>query len=211
MQPARIELSSLEVGMRTRTLLAVAIAVVIPLACNRKDKASSDSAAAVAQGGADTGGTSDSQPPAAAATDDSVPVDVTITLSGGHAKDSGTYHTLGKAEVCQHVAAASDRVPEWTVGGMGGGGSGPGAAAVVLKVGKTTGGTTGQMSAVIYALLPDGLVSAHFIETFTGTATSGSGTVKVTPQGAGARFDLKGVDAEATSINATVICKKLSA
>jgi hypothetical protein len=211
--PRRIELSSLEVGMKTRTLLAVAIAVVIPLACNRKDKASGDSAdstAADAEGGAETGGTSDSQPPAAAAADDSVPVDVTITLSGGHAKDDGTYHTLGKAEMCQHVAAAPDQAPEWTIGGFGRG-SGPGSAALVLKVGKTTGGATGQMSAVFYVAIPNGLVSAHFINTWTGTVTSGSGTVKVTPQGAGARFDLNGVDAEATRINATVICKKLSA
>lgn len=201
--------------MKTRTLLAVAtaIAVVIPLACNRKDKASGDSAdstAAVAEGGAETGDTSDSQPPAAAAADDSVPADLTITLSGGQAKDDGTYHTLGKAEMCQHVAAPRDQAPEWTIGGFGSG-SGPGSAALVLRVGKTTGGTTGQMSAVFYVVIPNGLVSAHFINTWTGTVTTGSGTVKVTPQGAGARFDVKGVDAEATRINATVICKKLSA
>jgi hypothetical protein len=209
--PRRIELSSLEVGMRTRTLLA--IAVVIPLACSRKDKASgdrADSTAAVAEGGAETGDTSDSQPQAAAAADDSVPVDVTVTLSGGQAKDDGTYHTVGKAEVCQHVAAPPERIPEWTVGGYGSG-SGPGSTAVLLKVGKTTGGTTGQMSAQIFVIRPDGLASPHFIETFTGKATSGSGTVKVTSQGAGARFDLNGVDAEATKITATVTCRKLSA
>jgi hypothetical protein len=196
-------------SLQTRTLLAVAISVVIPIACSGKDKGSGDSAAAVA-GGAETDGTSDGPPPAAAAADDSVPVDVTVTLSGGHAKDDGTYRTRGKAELCQHVAAPPDRIPEWTIGGYGSG-SGPGSAAVLLKVGKTIGGTTGQMSAQIFVIRPDGLASPHFIETFTGKATSGSGTVKVTSQGAGARFDLNGVDAEATKITATVTCKKLSA
>ena len=196
--------------MRTRTLLAVAIAVVIPLACNRKDKASGDSAAAVAKGGADTSDTSDSQPPASAAADDSVPVDVTITLSGGQAKDDGTYRASGKASLCEHVVAPRNRVPEWTIA-HGGGGMGAGAAGVELKAGKTPGGTTDQLFAQISVGRPDGLVSTHFINTFTGTVASGSGTVKVVLQGAGARFDLNGVDSEGTRINATVICKKLSA
>ncbi|MDQ6633893.1 MAG: hypothetical protein M3Z10_03965 [Gemmatimonadota bacterium] len=196
--------------MPKRNLLAFAIAVAFPLACNRKDGPSGDSAAAMAKGGADTSDTSDSQPPAAAAADDSVPVDVTIALSGGQAKDDGTYRASGKASLCEHVVAPGNRMPEWTIA-HGGGGMGAGAADVELKVGKTPGGTTDQLFAQISVGRPDGLVSPHFISTFTGTVTSGSGTVKVVPQGAGARFDLNGVDAEGTKINATVICKKLSA
>ena len=157
----------------------------------------------------------------AAAAPDSIPMQVTVTVTGhpnmtkgGGEFVGGTFTSNRKGAMCMHYPdARADAVQnEWMVHWSNP--DDPNLQLVQLGVGKTANGSTDRLTAMIHA----GRVKAAGTEapvmenigTYGGGTKLGSGTVRVTRQGDGVRidFDLVGGNWK-TGLTGTVVCERL--
>lgn len=188
-----------------------------------KGGVNADSAAAVDTAAASASAAdSASAKPAAEASPDSIPMDITVVVSGAVGGGDGTFHATGNGSQCNFNPNATPRPPdtEWTVYYARMNDSGPkdrGLYSLHMNLGKTANGTTDQMFVTTDAGQITGLgmtVPGHYtIATFKSGAVEGSGTAKVTREGDGVHIEINGTSAgtkDRTKLKITVACKRLS-
>lgn len=184
--------------------------------CRASHSRGADSAAAAKDVDSTAGAVAaaDTTSPPSSPSADSIPMDVSLTVSGAPG-GNGAYHATGNGSECSYNPAATPRPPdtEWKV--LYAKQDDPGVHSVLLNLGKTTNGATDQM----YLMLSAGMITAggmtvppmYSIGTFKSGSVEGQGTAKVTRVGDGVRIDFDGVAATYKArIKMTVICKRLS-
>ena len=162
-----------------------------------------------------------SEPPAEQSTaPDSIPMDVTVTFSGGAAAQGGgegTYTASGNGSACSHdpAAEAGRTMAEWTV--VWGNESAP-VGLINLRIGKAgADNSSREMTAMVSAgqvTVPgaDAKMPLMFtIGTFPTGAILGRGVARVQRQGEGARVEVDAEDGRGTKMKAVIVCKKLGA
>lgn len=153
----------------------------------------------------------------AEATPDSIPMEITVTVSGGQSEKmggAGTYTAKGKGAGCVHDPAAQPgkTMAEWSV--YWGSETAP-VQSVVMQIGKTgPDNTSREMTMQLMA----GQVEAMgmkapqmlMIGTFPTGAISGRGVARVQRQGDGVRIEVDAEPAQLGSqVKMVVVCEKL--
>lgn len=198
---------------------------VIATGCGRgaKGGANADSAEAVdtaAARASAAGDSSASAKPAAEASPDSIPMDITVVVSGAGGGGDGTFHSTGNGRECSFNPNATPRPPdtEWTVKYYDARMNGSarkysGLYSLQMDLGKTANGTTDQMTVRTAAgqITAAGMTvpGSYTIGTFKSGAVEGSATAKVTREGDGVRIEINGTR-DGTKLKITVACKRLS-
>ena len=195
-------------GRSATRLASIVLAAALLIACGGgAEDAAQDTAA-------DASATEEA--PAQAAGSDSIPMDVSVTFSGGVAAQGGgegTYTASGNGASCAHnpAAEAGKTMAEWTVTWAN---ENAPVALINLQIGKAgADNTSREMTAMVSA----GQIEAagakvplmFTIGTFPSGAILGRGVARVQRQGAGARIEVDADDGRSTKMKAVILCKKL--
>jgi hypothetical protein len=200
-------------GFSVTTLASTVLAAAMLTACGGGGNDGAQDTAT----GADT--VAETTADQASALPDSIPMDVSVTFSGGTATKgggAGTYTASGNGATCSHdpTAQAGKTMAEWTVTWAN---EQSPVALIRMQIGKTgPDNTAREMMAMVTAGQIEGLgmkvPQMFMIGTFPSGAVSGRGIARVQRQGEGARIEVDAeMDPGGTKMKAVILCKKLGA
>lgn len=199
-------------GSSVTALASTVLAAAMLIACGGGNDGAQDTATGT-DTVAETAAEQATSPP------DSIPMDVSVTFSGGTAAKgggAGTYTASGNGATCSHdpTAQAGKTMAEWTVTWAN---EQSPVALIRMQVGKTgPDNTAREMMAMVTAGQIEGLgmkvPQMFMIGTFPSGAVSGRGIARVQRQGEGARIEVDAeMDPGGTKMKAVILCKKLGA
>lgn len=145
---------------------------------------------------------------------DSIPMEITVTTSGGTANNNGTFAARGMGQRCAYDPTVSPGVtrPAWNLAFFTD--DTTGVQLLNLEVGAPVNDTTSTFSLTLAAGTSTAagitMPMRYMVATWPGGAQLGSGTVTVQREGDGARFEVNAVDgASKTRLSMTATCARL--